>query len=107
MRLKRCFLCGGVCFLCGGTPQACFFAISTILLATFLYFRDQHPLKFRDYRSVVLFWFMLNAEMTISISTGNMVRREQLHFPIVNQLPRADPQMCVGRQEVRQVFFSC
>ena len=47
--------------------------MSTILLALFLYFRNEQPLKFRDYRSIILFWFMQNVVMTLTVTAGNMV----------------------------------
>jgi hypothetical protein len=72
-----------------GGLQGCFFGFSTILLALFLYFRNEQPLKFRDYRSVCMFYLAINVEMAMAVAMGNMVSSDAGSHDITDRILRS------------------
>jgi len=51
-----------------------FYVVSGALLAGFIALRNVQPFKFRDVRTVFIFWLILTANVTILVVVGNMVR---------------------------------
>lgn len=73
-------LVGTGCWL--GGVQVVFYVVSGALLAGFIALRNVQPFKFRDVRTVFIFWFILVANMTTLVVVGNMVRLRDFFFVV-------------------------
>jgi hypothetical protein len=60
----------------GARVQVAFCVVSGALLAGFIALRNVQPFKFRDVRTVFIFWIIVVANMITLVTVGNMVRLE-------------------------------